>query len=362
MGTEMAVKRRDFVQLPVIGATPSYDFSNDDFDFPSLLLDEGSLELLQDNPVNGPSSSPSIFWAGMPPPTSPRTAGMIAAFKHGQGTKGMENIDPLLYRVPRQPMYPPACPMYAGVVFEANREVGGNPGARAKANVTGFQFPVALSYPQSNLFQAFQLYQPEFTLHFHFHPIFCELAIPRISICFGYQGNAFSITECRTHTVHTDVLTQTMTPIALATLTNALTSTTKAGHPLAMKTGAGKTAKTQKLPAADADADPEPAAGDRDEALPLPAAKRRRGGPRKAPAVVDAPVAAAEDVVAAVPAMTPAARGNSTEKEMDAVAKEKEARRLKDRLHNPDGDHPSSSPGPAPNATRCHEGLQWGSN
>ncbi|KAJ7089404.1 hypothetical protein C8R44DRAFT_892361 [Mycena epipterygia] len=399
-----------------IDATPSYDFSNDDFDFPSLLLNEGSPELLQEHPVNGPPSSPSIFWAGMPPPTSPRTAGMIAGFERGQGTEGMENIDPLLYGVPRQPMYPPARPMYAGAAFEANREVGGSPGARATANVTGFQFPVASSYPRSNLFQAFvkspgrtspttpSSSAPSFIFgsnssnlnsRFTFASTPSSASSPSLGSAYASVTKATpSALPSARPAQSTDVLTQTTTPIAphrlsaLATFTNALTSATKAvtparpiplapqfpqsrpmanapkGHPLAVKTGAGKTAKTQTLPAADADADPEPAAGDRDEALPLPAAKRRRGRPRKVPAVVDAPVAAAEDVVAAVPAMTPAARVETArlkrveaelrqlkadtrrkEKEMDAAAKEKEskekeARRLKDRLHNPDGDHP----------------------
>ncbi|KAJ7453519.1 hypothetical protein FB451DRAFT_1373823 [Mycena latifolia] len=81
---------------------------------------------------NGFDDPPSTDWGGMPPPTSPRTAGLIAQSERGGLATGMENIDPTLYGATQLSFKPPA--------FE----------------FPTFEFPASSPYRPSTLFQAFR--------------------------------------------------------------------------------------------------------------------------------------------------------------------------------------------------------------
>ncbi|KAJ7153905.1 hypothetical protein C8R43DRAFT_1106586 [Mycena crocata] len=355
------------------------------------------------NPSSNDTDGLHRIWGGMPPPTSPRTAGAIANFERGGPTPaaGLENIDPTLVGGSMQPAYPTPRPMHSGASFQCNRVVGGSPGrAQSTVVVGGFRFP-ALSHIQpfqnppthpsvsssSTLFQfaaaatssvlssppasardpvttpttttSLPASLPSTPSPYPLHPA-APLSSPSTQTVFTavVAGVTAAGTSASPHPVEA-------APSVPQYIQSRPMANAPKGHPLAAKKAVTSRASTKKRPptrrnavaARGGDGDDAPViASEEDEAV-LPPAKRQRGRPRTN-AAPNAPFElAVPPPPPPPPAMTAAAREESMRiraeaaelrrqaKEVRATEKvmeerEKEARRLQENLRNPDGNHP----------------------
>ncbi|KAJ6603520.1 hypothetical protein DFH09DRAFT_1354680 [Mycena vulgaris] len=334
-------------------------------------------------PTGGNDENP--FWGGMPPPTSPRTAGAIASFEQTGRTAGLENIDPALYGGARPPepfTFSPSSPYRPSTLFQAFSKLPRLATAAAAPSLFGSSARPSVPTPSVFSFGVRLAQNPPTPFHF---------APPASAVTPTSTGSMRDsvVNATQDPTPQSTPTPSRPAPSSLRTFTSAVVNATRVtppaatppsppapvipqyiesrppanfpkGHPLApavLKAADAKAKKAAKGKGRGRGAAATAAAGaDAEDDLPAPPpAKRARMA--AAPDGEEVPTSSAPAV------MTAAARAEllrirreeaegkkqrgvarAKEKALEAKEKEREAeakevRRLKDLLHNPAGNH-----------------------